>query len=157
MAFRHRLRLPVADKTEGVDKVNAVYEKPSNFRVCRSNATIGGGLFSCKMYENNERIATFNGNVTSSDMYEVEKLADRGGYAIQLSTDNVLNCYQQRIDKECMASVANDARYCIDQAKNNASAINNCRLVIDRSKDIPRAYLRAISWIGRAVIAIGRV
>ena len=76
VAFRHQFYLPVADETQRVDTVNSLYEKPSNFRVRRSNATIGGGLCSCKIYEKIRRIATFNGNVLSSDMYEVEKQAE---------------------------------------------------------------------------------
>jgi hypothetical protein len=78
-------------------------------------------------------IAYFNGSVISTEDYEKEEEAGRGGYAVYLNAHYVLNCYRQCKEEKCMASFANSPRSCVEyktglpKAKENASLYVNPR------------------------------
>ena len=53
---------------------------------------IGEGLFSRLSYTDNETIVSFCGDLITNEDYERECLAGRGGYAVQINVNLVLNC-----------------------------------------------------------------
>jgi hypothetical protein len=89
--------------------------------------SIGNGLFTSVEIQANQRIIQFNGEVISVQEYHLRTARGQGGYIIQLSDTDYLDCFKTRWDNQCLASIANCALNCFDSATNRL-ARNNAEL-----------------------------
>ena len=97
---------------------NVLYAKPSDFRRKDRPSnyvyTIGSGLFSTILYNANDDIAYFNGELINYEEYQRRTQAGCGGYILQITRSKYLDCYAKYIMGECKASYANCWRDCKD-------------------------------------------
>lgn len=94
---------------------------------------IGLGLFSNKSYRKNDCIAEFNGIIRTMKIYRTNYVRvgnNKGGYAIHLNNNIVLDCYSNCKGGTCMASLSNCPQNCFDISKNKL-ATSNARISID--------------------------
>jgi len=89
--------------------------------------SIGHGFFTSVTILPNQRIIQFNGEVILAQEYHLRTARGQGGYIIQLSDTDYLDCYKTRWDNQCLASIANCALHCFDSATNRL-ARNNAEL-----------------------------
>lgn len=99
-------------------------------------------LFSCISYKKNQRISQFKGVVRSRAAYDVHVAEGKGGYAVAISHDAVLDCYD--FLSADYASFANTAINCktLQQPLETADDVafgtlydvqNNCRISVGRT------------------------
>ena len=110
-------------------------------RLGNYTTTIGHGLFSNIRYAPTHRIASFKGEVISATEYNRRCDLGKGGYAIHINVNAVLDCYNFK-GRECMASMANSPLKCLDLTTNKAAQAN-AKLVTYYSDETFHAYLQA--------------
>jgi hypothetical protein len=71
---------------------------------------IGSGLFAEEVIAKNGTIAQFRGQLVSAADMRLRDAAGRGGYAVAVSKDWVLDCRDEWLRNECQASAANSPR-----------------------------------------------
>jgi hypothetical protein len=119
------------------DLTGVLYHKPSLLRAKTSlrgqySRPIGDGLFSQIRYKKNDLIVSFIGELVSFEEVEARTEAGRGGYILEITKEEYLDCYHYR--HVCMASYANDPRYCWNFATGVCKqAKPNCRVVLNRA------------------------
>lgn len=114
----------------------ALYTRPSDLRAqCPLtgywNGTVGDGLFSLADIPKGEAIALFKGEIIdlSVNLRRISLHPERDGYQVKLTKSKILDCYDTRMDRRCMASFANDYRGCIS-VETGSRVVPNARLVV---------------------------
>ena len=113
------------------DHFKALYVKPSDLRARDENGCftkmIGMGLFASVRIKSKENLGTFKGELISSGEYYSRVNEGRGGYAIKVTGEIFLDCYDTA--PNCLIFKANNGKNC-----HNISlceiATNNCELKI---------------------------
>jgi len=75
---------------------------------------IGEGLFAINQIQPDEVISKFIGVIIDDAEYERRKSLGKGGYAIRIKIDNILDCYDYCKDRKCWASFANSPLNLVD-------------------------------------------
>jgi hypothetical protein len=114
-------------------EANVLYRAPSWYCARSANGEytrdIGTGLYSSVDLPANRRLVKFNGTVRTREEYEARVLEGKGGYAIHLNAENVLDCYDSQ--HLCYASMANSSTGVRTTKPGlSAHAQTNCRLVV---------------------------
>ena len=86
----------------------SLYAKDSKLRTA-TGRRIGRGLFSNIKINPDTIICKFQGEIISDDEYVQRVTLGNGGYAIQLTTNKVLDCYNNCMEGLCKASYANSS------------------------------------------------
>ena len=94
---------------------------------------IGVGLFCHINIKPRIRVINFVGKIISYKEYNILVKAGKGGYAIHINENCVLNCYEERFQWGCWASLVNDAWKTFDMRKGKR-AINNCEIRVDTKR-----------------------
>ena len=105
----------------------ALYHKESSFT--RNGFILGEGRFSRILFEKGDVVATFKGEIINYNEVKSRFAEGNGGYMIKFKEDKYLDCWTERMSGSCMASYANSALGCYDNALNR-DATNNCKLVV---------------------------
>lgn len=119
---------------------NVLYKAPSHLRAKDTagnhTADVGLGLYSCIDYKKDDRITEFNGVVRTKEQYETRVQEGKGGYAVQVDVDHVLDCWDMlKVD---YASYANSAVGCMtlqpppgqERSETLYPVHNNCRVTV---------------------------
>lgn len=144
--------IPESIKRVAMELNKQLYIGPSSFLAYNSisnmyDKQIGLGLYVYRDFNKDEIIAEFIGVCKSMLSYQKYTVANcRGGYAIYINKDYVLDCYHSMKDRKCLASYANCPEDCWDTI-NNKQANANAVLIINAKQK--RARLKAIVDIPR--------
>ena len=138
----------------------ALYTRESDLRLqCPRTGKwiglVGQGLFSIADIPQGEAIAYFKGEVITKKENDrrIASNPDRAGYQVKLTKKYVLDCYDNRMNRTCMASFSNDYRYCIDVNTGRLAVPNSRLVVVNRKhryihgKKLRYAYLLALQDI----------
>lgn len=109
--------------------------------------SVGQGLFARSQYEAGDVIIYYSGDIISVKAYKKREQEGYGGYCVQLTKDLVLDCYRNRHNKSCLASLANSSTNAF-VAKRGAfipAPPHNAKIVVNR-KNLT-ACLRAVRTI----------
>ena len=91
--------------------------------------TIGSGLFTSVAIARDQRLCTFSGVICTAEQYAEAEAAGRGGYAIHINADTLIDCYKTK--HLCLASMANCGSNVRSMRSGVPTAVqNNCRLVV---------------------------
>ena len=123
---REIFNIPVKTRANR-DLESTLYVKLSDYCL-PDHQLIGKGLFSIVTFGVQQHITYFS-NIN------VRSLLGRGGYAIKMSKNTVLDCFNFK--SSCKASMANDSRGIIHKVS-SMSAVSNCKVVIDRNRNTAR-------------------
>jgi len=86
----------------------SLYMKETNL-IAAYGRVVGKGLFSNIKINPGTVLCKYNGEIISNEEYNQRVLEGRGGYAIQLTTNRILDCYKTSAEGNCKASYANSS------------------------------------------------
>lgn len=91
----------------------------------RYDKTIGLGLYVSREFKKNEIVAEFIGDLKDVIAYEKYMVnSGRGGNAIFINNNYVLDCYRHKQTRKCLASYANCPKNCYDSKTNRVAKAN---------------------------------
>ena len=128
--------------------------RPSKFLTRDNNSSIGDGLHANVEIPIGTIIAIYNG--THLEAANTEIVDRHRGYLINLNKDLYLDCFENRHNMKCFASIVNSACGLKDPC-NNISPINNAELVPGNVVNTP--YIRSTKLISpgqEILISYGR-
>lgn len=150
-AARICMRIPKIDMRNYDRTRHALYVRNSNLLLKNIpddlDPRVGEGLFSHLAYEKGDVVAQFVGEIMSRADYDAQALRDgTGGYCIALPRGRVLQSYEARWNKDCLASCANCASNCVNVLYND-NAVNNCKITVNSKDEVKlvsdKAYIPA--------------
>ena len=124
------LRIGTIDRRAQDQLLLALYVQPSPL-VDRYGSPIGDGLFSNIGYTRGDLICYFVGEWISSDTAEERQAAGLGGYMIEYTNQEVLDCYSSTRAGRCKASYANSPYQVTNSVNPNEVVRANCEIACD--------------------------
>jgi SET domain-containing protein len=96
--------------------------------------SVGKGLFAKSEFKKGDEIIHYRGDLISLQHYQDRERNMEGGYCIQISKDQVLDCYRAMQRGECLASMANCPSNAYVAEKNTfvSAPPANARITINR-------------------------
>jgi hypothetical protein len=111
--------------------------------------SVGQGLFARSIFNAGDAIVYYRGDLISVEAYQIRDRDGRGGYCVQITNDLVLDCYNNMLRGDCIASKANSNTNAFVANNNGTEFVNappsNAVIVVDRRAKT--AYLRATKRI----------
>ena len=137
VAVRLCMRIPRIDMRRSDVTRYALYSRHSDLLLkyvqAHESPTIGRGLFSHLGYSKGDVIAEFQGVIMTREEYDDDAAANgSGGYCVALNHGRVLQCFTSCMNGECLASLANCARGCIN-VTTNQNAVFNCKTTVNNN------------------------
>jgi SET domain-containing protein len=96
--------------------------------------SVGKGLFAKSEYKKGDEIIQYRGDLISVQQYQEREQNMEGGYCIQISKDQVLDCYRAMQRGECLASMTNcpSNAYVVKEKKFVSAPPANARITVNR-------------------------
>jgi hypothetical protein len=123
---------------------STLYYHPPDSSILKS---VGQGLFARSIFEPDDIIVYYRGDVIPVNEYRNREREGRGGYCVQITNDTVLDCYNCWLRGECLASFANSNSnaFVKDKSVFGPAPPCNAQIVVNRTNRT--VYLRAIKNI----------
>ncbi len=111
-----------------------VYTKVSDY-ITRQGLPIGNGLFPTISRSKGDAVVNFVGEIITRHEYNGRVANGYGGYAVQMSASEVLDCYNYKAS--CKASMCNDFHNIIHKI-GGAVGFANVNIVVDTKRQSAR-------------------